>query len=295
MSNKVAVVTGANKGIGFAIVEKLCSELQDGIIYLTARNRELGKQALEKVKSTTVLNRKCKDVRFFELDITKRSTIESFKEHLQKEHNGFDILINNAAICYKVYSWNIEMGQKDNTPFAEQAEKTMATNYFGTKAVCDILFPILKPHARVVNISSESGYLEQVTNSSLREKFNSPTLSYGELDALVNQFIEAAETGTDKKLGFSHDPYGMSKVATTALTSVQQGQFDSDPRQDIVVNACCPGFVATDMTSYKGPLKPIQGAETPVYLAFLPENVKRPKGAFLQFKKEVNWMNGQRL
>lgn len=51
----------------------------------------------------------------------------------------------------------------------------------------------------------------------------------------------------------------MSKVGVTALTRIQQREFDKDSRQDIIVNAVCPGYVATDMSSHKGPLTPDQG------------------------------------
>lgn len=51
----------------------------------------------------------------------------------------------------------------------------------------------------------------------------------------------------------------MSKTGLTALTRAQQRLFNNDSRKDLIVNACCPGFVATDMTSHKGYLTPDQG------------------------------------
>lgn len=80
----------------------------------------------------------------------------------------------------------------------------------------------------------------------------------------------------------------MSKVGLTAATIVQQRMFDKDQREDIIVNACCPGLVATNMSSYKG--KPVdEGAITPLYLAFLPENAKGPKGELWAEKQRVEW------
>lgn len=82
----------------------------------------------------------------------------------------------------------------------------------------------------------------------------------------------------------------MSKVGLTAATFVQQRLFDNDKsRDDIVVNACCPGYVATDMSSFKGHLTIEQGAITPVYLATLPPNVKEPRGKFVAEKEVLNW------
>lgn len=83
--------------------------------------------------------------------------------------------------------------------------------------------------------------------------------------------------------------YGMSKVGVTALTRIQQRQFDNDSRTGILVNAVCPGYVATDMSSHKGHLTPDQGAETPIYLSLLSENWSGPKGVLWAEKKVVDW------
>lgn len=81
----------------------------------------------------------------------------------------------------------------------------------------------------------------------------------------------------------------MSKVGLTALTRIQQRLFNSDARKDIVVNAVCPGYVATDMSSHKGTLTPDQGAQTPLYLSLLPEDYDGPKGELWAEMKVVNW------
>ena len=61
-------------------------------------------------------------------------------------------------------------------------------------------------------------------------------------------------------MGFPNSAYGMSKIGVTALTRVQQRLLQKDAtRSDIIVNACCPGYVATDMSSFKGHLTIDQG------------------------------------
>jgi NAD(P)-dependent dehydrogenase (short-subunit alcohol dehydrogenase family) len=64
--------------------------------------------------------------------------------------------------------------------------------------------------------------------------------------------------------GFTNSAYGMSKVGVSALSEIQHRLLSADPRDDIIVNACCPGYVYTDMTSQID-----QGADTPLYLALL--------------------------
>jgi len=136
--SRVAVVTGANKGIGYAIVKGLCLQF-DGIVYLTARNEKLGLEALEKIKADVSKSKRCQAVVYHQLDITSQESVNCLRDHLKKEHGGLDILINNAAIAYK---------ESATEPFGQQAEDTIAINYTGTKRICDALFPLLKPHSR---------------------------------------------------------------------------------------------------------------------------------------------------
>jgi carbonyl reductase 1 len=81
----------------------------------------------------------------------------------------------------------------------------------------------------------------------------------------------------------------MTKIALTAATIIQQRIFDQKPDKDIVVNACCPGYINTDMSSGKGTGTPGKGADTPVYLATLEPNVKSPRGEFVAERKILKW------
>jgi carbonyl reductase 1 len=81
----------------------------------------------------------------------------------------------------------------------------------------------------------------------------------------------------------------MSKVGLTALSRIQQRQFDKDSRGDLIVNAMCPGYTKTDMSSNKGSKTPEEGADTAIYLALLGPNVKSPKGEFWAERKAVEW------
>ena len=71
-----------------------------------------------------------------------------------------------------------------------------------------------------------------------------------------------------------------------------QREIATDSREDIIVNACHPGYVDTDMTSHKGPLTIDQGAECPVYLALLPVEDSAPRGQmFWNDCRQVDWIN----
>lgn len=75
-------------------------------------------------------------------------------------------------------------------PFAEQAETTIAVNYFATLMLCESLFPILRNNARVINVSSSAGHLSVIPSNEIKAKLIDSTLTVRELNKLVEQFIE---------------------------------------------------------------------------------------------------------
>ncbi|XP_069959513.1 carbonyl reductase [NADPH] 1 isoform X3 [Cherax quadricarinatus] len=237
-AQRIAVVTGGNKGIGFGIMKELCAKFS-GIVYLTARDEGRGRAAIEELKKAAATE-----------------------------------------------------------PFGEQAENTIRVNFFGTLALCRAFFPLLRSHARVSTVSSSAGHLLRINGnepaaSALRQKLSSSTLTEEELCELMNQFVKKAKDGTWKESGWPNSTYVVSKIGVSALTRIQQRAFDADPRPDMVVNNCHPGYVDTDMTSHKGPLTIEQGAVCPSYLALLPPDIKEPRGAYLWYDKQiVDWVNG---
>lgn len=155
--------------------------------------------------------------------------------------------------------------------------------------MCDLLFPILKPHARVVNLSSLAGALAWVSNKELKAKLSSKSLTTPELDELMTAYIDAANKGTLRELGWDLiqsnwiglSVYSVSKVAVSALSIIQQRNFDKfGPGNDFVVNFVNPGYVSTEMTGYKGDLSIDEGAKSAVYAATLPK-ATNIKGKFI--------------
>ena len=172
-------MSGSNKGIGFAIVKELCAKF-DGVVYLTARDESRGKQAVESLRQLGF------NPRFHQLDIDDESSVIKLRDYLKESYGGLDVLVNNAGIAFK---------NAATEPFSEQAVVTLQTNFFNTERICQILFPILKPHARVVNVSSSSGHLLKISGNEpaagqLRSKLSSVELSADELRQLMRNFIE---------------------------------------------------------------------------------------------------------
>merc|ERR1712179_607397 len=280
---KVAVVTGGNKGIGYAIVKGLSKKF-DGLIYLTARSEERGTKAVEELKAQGI------EVKFLKLDILDTASIEKVRDEIKSKHQGIDILVNNAGIAFN----------RDATePMDVQAEVTVKANYFGTKQTCDILFPILNPGARVVNVSSSCGFLPLVNGNEpaagiLRTKLASSdsTLRVDELDEIMMSYITATKDGTYKEKGWGSSTYVASKVGVSTLSRIQQRLFLNDARKDIVVNHVHPGYVDTDMSSHKGEKAPEEGAVSSIFASLLPPETD-VRGAYIWHDCQiVDWVNG---
>jgi carbonyl reductase 1 len=282
-AERVAIVTGANKGIGFAIAKELCRQF-DGTVYVAARDEARGKAAVAELEKLGL------KPAFHVLDIDSLDSIKAFRQYLESTHGGIDVLVNNAAIAYK---------HDATEPFGEQAENTIRVNFIGTLNVCRELFPLLRKHARVSHVSSSAGHLSRINGAEpaateLRKRFSDPEATEKQIVELTNEFIKLAKEGTHHAAGWPNSTYMVSKVALSALVPIQQRAFDKErPDDDIVVNSCHPGYVDTDMTSHKGPLTIEEGAVAPVFLALLPPNVDKPRGGYVWLDKTiVDWING---
>ncbi|XP_065208810.1 carbonyl reductase [NADPH] 3-like [Planococcus citri] len=271
MRKKVAIVTGGNKGIGYAIVKGLCKDFP-GDVYLTARNEELG------LASIKMLNDLGFNPKFHQLDVTDERSIITLRDHILEQYGGLDVLVNNAGV-----------GRENDLEDPSFAIETIQVNYFGVRKTCDVLFPILRSHARVVNLSSKLGFLFNIPSESLREKLASKSLTGDELDELMRKFIKSIDQNdTELSSKWGKSAYAVSKAGVSALTRIQQREFlNNDERVDIVVNSVHPGYVDTDMTRHKGSLTTEEGAVAPLYAASLPKNVTQPKGAFIWKNKDV--------
>ena len=173
-------------------------------MHVWSRNEELGQQAVKKLESEGL------KPKFHQLDIDSTESIERFKNYLSSTYGGLNVLINNAAIAYKVAS---------SAPFLEQATNTIRINFTGTLNITRALLPLVRPHGRIVNVSSMASKLSQVS-SELQKKFSDPKLTEGELVALMQQFVDDVAAGHHKEKGWSNFAYATSKLGVTALTKV---------------------------------------------------------------------------
>ena len=282
-SSRVALVSGANKGIGNEIVRLLAKDPSPWIILLGSRNQDRGNKAIDDVLKE--INVGSDDTRIIccPLDLTDHASIQAAKDLVEKHGNGkLDVLINNAAICFNDPTL---YGKVPFTPFVQQANITVQTNFFGTLHLTQTMIPLLlqSESPRIINIASAAGRLAILKSKELIQTFTSAQLQLDELESLLVQFVKDVEAGIHASKGWPNTCYGMSKLGIIAMTKILARDYP-----DMMINSVDPGYCATDQNDHQGILPASRGAITPVVLAKLDAD-KFVTGKHFFQKQEIAW------
>eukprot|EP00549_Striatella_unipunctata_P005795 CAMPEP_0118725866 /NCGR_PEP_ID=MMETSP0800-20121206/33379_1 /TAXON_ID=210618 ORGANISM="Striatella unipunctata, Strain CCMP2910" /NCGR_SAMPLE_ID=MMETSP0800 /ASSEMBLY_ACC=CAM_ASM_000638 /LENGTH=276 /DNA_ID=CAMNT_0006634615 /DNA_START=49 /DNA_END=879 /DNA_ORIENTATION=- len=270
-NGRVAVVTGANKGIGFYIALQMAvSGLFEHVI-LGCRDATRGQSAVQQLMGLGGIK---SNIRYMPLVVGDRASHSKFRDLIEGEFGKLDVLVNNAGFAFK---------GRDPTPFEKQTGPTLDINFRGTVDLTSELLPLLKKgqDPRLVNVASMSGHLSQLRSSGLQEQFTSSSLTLTKLHALVDKFESDVQKGIHKQEGWGNSNYGLSKLALIAATKVYARE-----NPDVKVNCCCPGYCITDMTSRRGHQTAEVGAQT-CSLPALMENP--PSGEFFREMAVASW------
>ncbi|CAL5398057.1 unnamed protein product [Camellia sinensis] len=283
-TKRYAVVTGANKGLGFEICRQLASK---GIlVLLTARDEKKGLEALEKLKSDGLFDH----VVFFQLDVVDPSSIASLADFIKSKFGRLDILVNNAGISGVVTDWDalkstdaadpglLNKWKEVMTQNYELTDECLQTNYYGAKRMIEALIPLLQlsDSPRIVNVSSGMGKLKNIPSEWAKGVLNdAESLTEERIDEVLNKFLKDFKEGLLESKGWPTllSAYTLSKAAMNAYT-----RFLAKKYPTFRINCVCPGYVKTDINNNNGILSIEQGAECPVKLALLPD--EGPSGLF---------------
>ena len=246
----VALVTGANQGIGLQIAKDLVTH--GFTVLVGSRNLERGKAAAEDVGP---------EARAIQLDVTDHASIAAAAGRIRNELGRLDVLVNNAAISNtsKQPDMSVEEYAKLTRPSnvsLEEVRTIWETNVFGVLAVTQAMLPLLReaPAARIVNVSSGVGSLTRTSE---------PSYPYRSIFG---------------------PGYAASKTALNAMTVALAIELEST---GIKVNAACPGYTKTNLNNYSGTQTLEEGAREPVRLALLGQD--GPTGTFSNSSGPLPW------
>lgn len=237
---QIALVTGANQGIGLQIAKDLAAA---GLTVLVGtRSFEKGVAAAAEVGP---------DAHAIQLDVTDPASIAAAATRVKAEFGKLDVLVQNAAIMTtQAHPGNVIDYAKLTRASVVSLEEMRAvweTNVFGVLAVYQAMLPLLRatPGARIVNVSSGGGSLTVASNRELPYRSHFSPL------------------------------YGVSKTALNGLTVAMAIELEAE---GIPVNAVSPGFTRTAMNAYEGTETVEEGAAEAVRLALRPPG--GPTGGF---------------
>jgi len=240
----VALVTGANQGVGLQVAKELAAH--GFTVLVGSRNFEKGEAAAQGIDG---------DARALQLDVTDSASIAAAAERIRTEMGRLDLLVNNAAIS-NTRKGDLSLQEYAKISLASNASldeirTVWETNVFGVLAVYQAMLPLLResPNARIVNVSSGVGSL--TTNAD-------PAYPYR---------------------AFFSPVYPASKTALNAITLAMMVELEST---GIKVNLVSPGFTKTNLNGYAGLESIEEGSREVVRVALLgPDG---PSGTFTRWE-----------
>lgn len=273
---KIMIVTGANTGIGLAVVRRLCQQFgEQAVVYLTARNAERGQAAVEQLQQEGL------SPAFHLLDVAADESVEAFAQHIRQTHGGVDVVISNAAARIL-----------PDVPQAEQVENFINTNNHGTYRMIQAFGPLLNDGARFLVIASGYGTLRSL-NPALHPRFEVDTME--QIEQVMDEYAAAVKAGTDEAEGWPNwmnIPSKVGQVATTRIFARQMAMGNEARRRDILINAMCPGLVDTEASrpffpDFSLAKSTDDAAVDVVWLATLPPNTTAPYGELVQATRRL--------
>ena len=230
MTAPVALVTGANRGIGLEVARQLAGRGHQ--VAICARNAADAEAAALGIGAGTA---------GFVLDITDPVSVDAAVAAVVAHFGRLDVVVNNAGGHY-------DDGATISRVTDEDLRDALEINTFGALRVTRAAIPHLRAsgHGRVVNVSSRSGTF---------------SATWGDAPA-----------------------YAVSKAALNMVTLLLAKELEGD---GILVNACCPGWVRTRMGGDDAERSVEEGADTPVWLATLPDG--GPTGGLFGDRRPIDW------
>lgn len=275
---QIAVVTGANQGLGFALAEGLAQRLASAdVVYFAGRSAERLRAAAAQIAAPVA------DIDSYVLDVRDGPAVAGFADELQQRHGGVDIVFSNAAARLI-----------PDTPWTELIGPFVDTNNLGTTRMLRAFAPILRPGGRLLVVASDFGTLNNLP-AALHARFDTDTMTLDDVDAVMLAWRDAVLNGTAGADGWPDWINIPSKVGQLAAVRVlARDRRDADGPTGTLIAAVCPGLIDTAASrpwfdDMSGAQTPAQAAAAPLRLALDPV---RPEtyGQLVQFGHVRPWL-----
>ncbi|GGS54645.1 carbonyl reductase [Planobispora rosea] len=274
--SKIALVTGANQGLGLALVEGLARRLGPGdVVYLTGRDAGRVAAARERVTGARA------EVRTRLLDVRDGDAVTALARDVHADHGGVDVVFSNHYL----------RTVPEDVP-ADVIGPYVDANNLGTTRMLRALLPVLRPGGRYVVVSSSLGLLRELP-PRLRPRFDEAG-TLDEIDAVVMAWRDAVLSGRAAEEGwpeFINIPSKVGQVA--AVRTLARQRRAEDLAHDRLLVATCPGMIDTassrpwfDMT---GAQTPREAAVALLDLTLGPDVDPALYGELVRFGKVLSW------
>ncbi len=280
-ASRIALVTGANQGLGRALVEGLAAGMEPhDRVLLTGRDPERVRAAAAEVADGPAIAR----VEGRVLDVRDGDAIAA----LAAELGEVDIVFSNATARMT----------PDDDP-ADLIDAIAETSNVATTAMLRAFAPRLRPGGRLIVVASALGTLDKLDDRTT-DRFAAAAAadSLDAVDALVDEWRQAVRDGRAEDEGFGTWLNIPSKVAqVAAVRAIAGGRRAGDLAQNRLVMALCPGLIDTDASrpwfdDMSEAQTPAQAAAWPVELALSPTFDPAFYGELVQFGKVLPWESG---
>jgi carbonyl reductase 1 len=282
VDTRIALVTGASQGIGFALVEGLAARMNpDDLVLLTGRNAQRVADATAIVTAAPGTRSR---VEGRLLDVTDADAVARLASELAERHGGVDIVVSNAVARIT-----------PDRPQSEQADEFIDVANGGTHAMLRSFGPVLRPGGRLIVVASSLGTLGRL-DPRLHPLFDGTSLD--EVEHAVESWRAAVHAGTAEEMGWPRWINVPSKVAqVAAVRAVAAQRREIDLPADTLVAAVCPGLVDTPTSrpwfdDFSRALTPAQAAQAVLDLVLAERVDPAGYGELVRFGRVLPWHSG---
>ena len=274
----IAIVTGANQGLGFALAEGLAQRLApEDVVYLTGRRPDRVRAAAARV------DRARARVRGELLDVRDGAAVSAFAGAIAARHGGADIVVSNAAARLT-----------PGTPWTRLVGPFVDTNNLGATRMLRAFAPILRPGGRLLVVASDFGSLRRLP-AQLHERFDTDAMGLDEIDATMLAWRDAVVADRAAAEGWPEWINVPSKVGQVAAVRVlARDRRAADAPHGTLLAAICPGLIATEAS--RPWFEDMRQAQTPAEAAVAPLRLALGRaadpsfyGELVQFGRVVPW------